>query len=352
MTMSIGLTLFLGNIGGKVGAIDGAIGASTSYASNDQIGTVTGTIQSITSAVGMIPGPLGGLGNAIAVGITIGKVGGTDKISWGDVLGVIGGVAGIVAATAAAPGVIALGTIVSLGAGVASLTYTLANLPSNTQTVSASVGTTPDPLVKTIRYVDPLILDLDGDGLEITPLSHGILFDADGDTIKTGTAWANADDGILVWDRNGNGIIDSGKELFGDETVLASGQKAANGFAALAELDTGSVVDGVTVGAGDGIFDANDAQYANLRIWRDLNQDGISQAEELQTLAEAGMTSIKLISDRANTNYGDAILAQSGTFTRADGSSGQAGRQLHPGPEQLRPQVHPHHGQRCRQRAA
>ncbi|OYQ04864.1 hypothetical protein B7R79_01310 [Ralstonia solanacearum] len=180
-------------------------------------------------------------------------------------------------------------------------------------------------MVKTIRYVDPLILDLDGDGLEITPLSHGILFDADGDTIKTGTAWANADDGILVWDRNGNGIIDSGKELFGDETVLASGQKAANGFAALAELDTGSVVDGVTVGAGDGIFDANDAQYANLRIWRDLNQDGISQAEELQTLAEAGITSIKLASDRANTNYGDAILAQSGTFTRADGSSGQAG---------------------------
>ncbi|MGD7111095.1 calcium-binding protein [Ralstonia pseudosolanacearum] len=325
MTMSIGLTLFLGNIGGKVGAIDGAIGASTSYASSDHIGTVTGTIQSITSAVGMIPGPLGGLGNAIAVGITIGKVGGTDKISWGDVLGVIGGVAGIVAATAAAPGVVALGTVISLGAGLASLTYTLANLPSNTQTVSASVGTTPDPLVKTIRYVDPLILDLNGDGLGITPLSQGILFDADGDTIKTGTAWASADDGILVWDRNGNGTIDSGKELFGDETVLANGQKAANGFAALAELDTGSVVDGVTVGAGDGVFDANDAQYANLRIWRDLNQDGISQANELQTLTEAGVTSIKLASDRANTNYGDAILAQSGTFTRSDGSTGQAG---------------------------
>ncbi|WP_197329592.1 hypothetical protein [Ralstonia syzygii] len=77
--------------------------------------------------------------------------------------------------------------------------------------------------------------------------------------------------------------------------------------------------------AGDGVFDANDAQYANLRIWRDLNQDGISQANELQTLAEAGVTSIKLASDRANTNYGDAILAQSGTFTRSDGSTGQAG---------------------------
>ncbi|AXW07499.1 calcium-binding protein [Ralstonia solanacearum] len=84
-------------------------------------------------------------------------------------------------------------------------------------------------------------------------------------------------------------------------------------------------MDGVTIGAGDGVFDANDAQYANLRIWRDLNQDGVSQAEELQTLTEAGITSIKLASDRANTNYGDAILAQSGTFTRSDGSTGQAG---------------------------
>ncbi|WP_248167489.1 calcium-binding protein [Ralstonia pseudosolanacearum] len=194
-----------------------------------------------------------------------------------------------------------------------------------THPVSNSIGTTPDPLVKTIRYVDPLILDLDGDGLEITALAAGVLFDANGDGIKTGSAWAGADDGLLVWDRNGNGQIDSGLELFGDETILASGEKAKHGFAALSELDTGSIVGGVTIGAGDGIFDANDAQYANLRIWRDLNQDGISQANELQTLAEAGVTSIKLASDRANTNYGDAILAQSSTFTRSDGSTGQAG---------------------------
>jgi hypothetical protein len=76
--------------------------------------------------------------------------------------------------------------------------------------ISTVIGTTPDPLVKTIRYVDPLILDLDGDGLEITALSKGIKFDADGDTIKTGTAWAGADYGMLVWDRNGNGTIDKG----------------------------------------------------------------------------------------------------------------------------------------------
>src|SRR5262249_35655189 len=91
------------------------------------------------------------------------------------------------------------------------------------------------------------------------------------------------------------------------------------------ELDTGSVVNGVTVGAGDGIVDAKDAPYAKLRIWRDLNQDGISQANELQTLADAGVQSIKLANANVSTNYGDAILKQSGTFTRADGSTGQAG---------------------------
>jgi hypothetical protein len=194
-----------------------------------------------------------------------------------------------------------------------------------THTVSPTLGTTHDPLVKTIVYVDPLVLDLDGDGLEITPLSKGVLFDANGDTVKTGTAWVGADDGLLVWDRNGNGTIDSGAELFGDETLLSNGQKAAHGFAALSELDTGSLVDGNTVGAGDGVFDAQDAQYSSLRIWRDLNQDGISQANELQTLAQTGVRSIKLASRTENTNYGDAILAQSGSFTRTDGSTGQAG---------------------------
>ncbi len=110
--------------------------------------------------------------------------------------------------------------------------------------ISLTIGSTPDPLVKTVRYVDPLIFDLNGDGLEITPLENRILFDSDGDAIKTGTAWVGAEDGLLVWDRNGNGQIDSGKELFGDETLLNNGEKAAHGFAALSELDVGSVVEG------------------------------------------------------------------------------------------------------------
>ena len=208
------------------------------------------------------------------------------------------------------------------GNGITDINY---NPMGDVDVISPTIGTTPDPLVKTIVYVDPLVLDLDGDGLEITPLSQGVLFDANGDALKTGTAWVGGDDGLLVWDRNGNGSIDTGAELFGDETLLSNGQKAAHGFAALSELDTGGVVDGITVGAGEGVFDAQDAQYSSLRIWRDLNQDGISQANELQTLAQTGVRSINLASRTENTNYGDAILAQSGSFTRADGSTSQAG---------------------------
>ena len=208
------------------------------------------------------------------------------------------------------------------GNGITDINY---NPMGDVDVISPTIGTTPDPLVKTIVYVDPLVLDLDGDGLEITPLSQGLLFDANGDTVKTGTAWVGGDDGLLVWDRDGNGTIDTGAELFGDETLLSNGEKAAHGFAALSELDIGGVVDGITVGAGDGVFDAQDAQYSSLRIWRDLNQDGISQANELQTLAQTGVRSINLASRTENTNYGDAILAQSGSFTRADGSTSQAG---------------------------
>ena len=205
--------------------------------------------------------------------------------------------------------------------------YKVDGLPSVIDSIcSRALLSNPDPNVKSIKHVmvDPLVLDLDGDGLEITPLSQGVQFDGNGDTIRTASAWVGADDGLLVLDRNGNGVIDSGRELFGDETLLADGKKAAHGFAALSELDVGGAA-GATGGAGDGLFDAKDAQYTNVRIWRDLNQDGISQAGEMQTLAEAGIASVKLSSTKTDTNYGDAQLVQSGSFTRTDGSEGQAG---------------------------
>lgn len=130
----------------------------------------------------------------------------------------------------------------------------------------------------------PLILDLDGDGIEITPLSGTITFDHDADSVRTGTAWAGADDGLLVLDLDGNGLIDSGRELFGNNTLLANGQKATDGYAALRDLD----------GNADGVLDTTDAPFAALRVWRDLDQDGVSDAGELQSLDAGGVTQINL----------------------------------------------------------
>ncbi len=104
-------------------------------------------------------------------------------------------------------------------------------------------------------------------------------------------------------------------ELFGDETVLANGQKAAHGFAALSELDSNA----------DGRFDASDAAYTQVRLWRDLNQDGVSQANELFTLSELGVKSINLSSTATQTRIGDSTLVQRGSFERTDGSIGEAG---------------------------
>jgi hypothetical protein len=86
--------------------------------------------------------------------------------------------------------------------------------------------------------IDPLALDLDGDGIETVSDRDGvILFDHNADGIKTGTGWLTRDDGWLVLDRNGNGTIDSGRELFGVDTILSSGVNASDGFAALREFD-------------------------------------------------------------------------------------------------------------------
>ena len=71
----------------------------------------------------------------------------------------------------------------------------------------------------------PIALDLDGDGVETTALADGSYFDHDGNGFAEQTGWVSSDDGLLVMDRDGNGTIDSGKELFGNQTVLSNGQK-------------------------------------------------------------------------------------------------------------------------------
>jgi Ca2+-binding RTX toxin-like protein len=166
--------------------------------------------------------------------------------------------------------------------------------------------------------VDPLILDLDNDGLETIGINTGnpILFDHNGNGVRTATGWVKGDDAFLVLDRNGNGSIDNGRELFGDSTPLSAGGVAADGFAALAQEDTN----------GDGKVDSLDARFASLRLWRDLNQDGVSQAGELFTLSSQGIIALNLAKTAnsqilANGNQ----IADLGGYVRSDGSTGTLG---------------------------
>lgn len=116
-------------------------------------------------------------------------------------------------------------------------------------------------------------------------------------------------------DLDGNGTIDSGRELFGSETLLADGSKAANGYQVLAELDTNL----------DGQIDAQEAANANIRIWKDANGDGYSSADELLTLSGAGVQSIAtgyVAVDQTDANGN--VTQQTGIFTRTDGSTGNS----------------------------
>jgi Ca2+-binding RTX toxin-like protein len=130
--------------------------------------------------------------------------------------------------------------------------------------------------------VDPLVLDLDGDGVETTPLAS--YFDFNGDGFKTLSGFAHSDDGLLVLDINHNGFADNGRELFGDSTVLATGNIALHGFEALMEFDQNE----------DGVIDQRDEIFADLLVWQDINGDAVSQAEEMFSLSDLGIASFNL----------------------------------------------------------
>jgi len=154
---------------------------------------------------------------------------------------------------------------------------------------------------------DPLVLDLGGDGFSLTTETNSsVFFEFDGDGFGEHTGWVQSSDGFLVRDANANGKIDNVGEMFGSAS--------AGGFDVLAGYDSN----------GDGIVSSTDNLFASLQIWQDLDQDGVTDAGELKSLADLGIVSISLTHaapSQPTTVAGNAI-AQLGSFTRANGSTG------------------------------
>ena len=168
------------------------------------------------------------------------------------------------------------------------------------------------------RYGSPLVLDLDGDGLDLVSLSDsGAYFDIDNDGFAERMGWVGSDDGFLALDINGDGIINNVSELFGagvtKPSISIHVKKNKYGLAALAKLDDNS----------DGVIDHLDAKYDELVVWRDFNGEGRSSSDELISLTNAGVVSIDLKPTLIRIKQAGHLIVETSTFTRTDGTIGK-----------------------------
>ncbi|MFC7050914.1 ABC transporter transmembrane domain-containing protein [Emcibacter nanhaiensis] len=185
--------------------------------------------------------------------------------------------------------------------------------------VTASDGSLSDSETVSVTVQDvlgaPVVLDLGGDGVEmVSVFASPVRFDMDGDGDLDQTGWAGADDGLLVLDRNGDGVINDISEI----SYVNDLEGATTDMEGLRAFDSN----------GDMVFDAADEQFADFQVWQDKNQNGISEADELSSLAARGIESIGLelaATGDSMSGASDNVLVNTATLTWADGSTGAVG---------------------------
>lgn len=196
--------------------------------------------------------------------------------------------------------------------------YQLDYVVDVTMTDASGVSRTESFTITFLKHdtsgVLPIVLDLDGDGLELVDYETStVSFDMDLDGVADRTGWVGADDGMLVLDRNGNGVIDNALEI----------SFARDDAAAVTDLEGLRAWDSNR----DGLLDARDDDFARFQIWRDANQNGISDAGELFSLAELGIDALNLtltLTGDELVNDRNVLFATS-DFARRDGTSGIVG---------------------------
>ena len=157
----------------------------------------------------------------------------------------------------------------------------------------------------------PLILDLNNDGVKTRSITEGTTFDVLATGNKINTGWVSSEDGLLVFDRNNDGIINDGSELFGSATVLANKQQATDGFVALAELDSNK----------DQLLTSADKEWNELKVWVDKNSDGVSAKEELLTLDSLNITKLNLTSEQVTIKDNGNLVGLVSNYQTSDGAT-------------------------------